>query len=332
MKRYPAFSNWVTITGYTQDGFIIIKNEMTDKSYLIHPDELSFLQTLDGRTDPYNEPFVVLRGYSRAQIAEMLIEFSKCGLIRNGRLLDKSLLSRNLTVLIPHRKHSDASVWKILNMGLLLSFLPALIFGILALILNNPPYEFDLSAVLGSLAGLAAGSIFHECGHVIAALANGGKVLEIGVSITCLLFPGAYAAISGKESASPLQKAQVSAAGMEVNLLIAGIALTAFSCGSQHSGFFLTAAMMNILLVFDNLLLACGLDGCMVFSSLFGLDIGIDQAARYMVFNRRKRRRLKNGGCIGRASLCSYCFILVFRLAGLMIYPLVIIEVVSCVI
>ena len=327
--KYPMCSNWLTIRNY-RFGQATVKNEMTGKTYRIDPCDLKFLLNLDGRTNPYTMPCVITAGYSWGRITQMLQEFSDCGLTRSSMCLEHSFTSLYRTVYIPKKQHSDSIWWKILNMILWTTFLPAIAGGLLLFLSSGLSLRFDLCLYLGLLAGFLAGSVLHEFGHVIATLATGGNVYEVGVSLTCLVFPGAYAAAKGKESASPLQKAQIYAAGMEENLMIAGIMLILSACGLPYPEFFAGIAIANMLLTLDNLLFIRGLDGCRILSVFFGLDISISAASRYMLFNRRKRRRLIKNGCPGKASLCSYCLLLLFQLAGLTIYPLVIVEVILC--
>ena len=330
MKQYPMLSNWVTIKDYQSEN-AIIANEITDKVYCTDRKNIIFLEMLDGKTNPYTLPYARnTLGLSMLEIHRMLSEFSAFGLVRNNMFFEKSFTFLCRTIHIPKRKQSDSLLFKIINALICLFPLPIFIWGIIVFWLGftgDGLGGFNLwGALLGVLAGFLIGGILHECGHAIASLATGGKVFEFGLSLSFFLIPGAYVATKVKDSATSIQKAQVSAAGIEFNLLLSGLALVILAYSCQGAGFFLSFTLVNLLILFDNLLFVHGDDGCWVFSHLFGLDTGITDVARKMVFTKEERKRLLESGCCGKASFCTYCLMLFLHVAGIALAVLSIIS------
>ncbi len=335
MKRYPMLSNWVTIKDY-RFGNATITNELTDKVYYTDPSHLTFLRMLDGKTDPYTLPYPHLMGWSLFEINAMLSEFRAFGIIRESMVFEKSFASLYRTVFIPSRKHSDSVLFKLLNIFMWVFFLPVLVWGAISFWSEFTTVGFDdisLWGILGGiLTGLLLGGAFHECGHVISTLATGGEVFEMGVALHFPIFPGAYAATKEDDSATPIQKAQVSAAGMEVNLILVGLALIILAYCHRGAGFLISFALTNLLLVFDNLLLFRGIDGCWVYSHLFGLDACITDVALNMLFTKEKRKRLMEGGCHGKACLLTYSLIILLYVAGIAFLLLSIVNLINAII
>ena len=125
--------------------------------------------------------------------------------------------------------------------------------------------------MLGGILGLLAGLFLHELAHAMACMAYGGYVFEIGVMLK-LVFPGAYVMMDTRPITGRLKRAQVSAAGIEANLLLAGLALfcAVHFPGSSLSLFY--TALFNTELALVNLLLVDGLDGAGIMAELLGLD------------------------------------------------------------
>ena len=65
----------------------------------------------------------------------------------------------------------------------------------------------------------------HEVGHLVAGLAYGYKISDTGILLLGIIPIGAYVAHEDKKDASRSEKVQFALAGVEMNLLIAGICL-----------------------------------------------------------------------------------------------------------
>ena len=330
--RYPMLSSWVTFKDYRY-GTVTVKNELTGKTFLIRPEHAEFLQMLDGRTNPYEMQYCMEMGWTCTDVYIMLDEFAFQGLVRESRTYHKSSTSIYRTVWLPKTTQTDAPLPRILNRMLWTLFLPVFLCGLIAYVSNAGSFRVeDLSFwgfIVGALAGLFLGGVVHECGHVIAGLAYGGKVYEAGVSLEHLFFPGAYSVVQEEESLTPIRKVQGAAAGIEANLLAAGLALAAAALGLRLHGALTFFAIVNIFLVFDNLMFISGNDGCQIYSRIYGLDTCIADAARVSMSTEKNRLRILQKGCAGKAEFCTYCIFLLLQLAGIVLAVTCIVEVIS---
>ncbi|MBR0530135.1 MAG: amidoligase family protein [Ruminococcus sp.] len=128
--------------------------------------------------------------------------------------------------------------------------------------------------------GLIALSLaLHELGHLIAGLAYGYNISDTGILLLGIIPLGVYVAHEDKKDATKAEKIQFALAGVEVNLLIAGICLLLAMQFYQLSLTMLSVANVNVIFAGVKLLPASGLDGDSALSAACGID-SISEMAR----------------------------------------------------
>ena len=172
-------------------------------------------------------------------------------------------------------------------------------------------YTYDINfdyVIVGSVAGMLIGLVMHELGHMFACLAYGGRVFEVGVMLQFLFMPGAYVLMNESKIKKRMRRVQVSAAGIEMNLLLTAIFLIISARFESLSGFFLGAAIQNVFLALLNLTLVDGFDGMAIMGELLGVENVISKARRITRF-KFKRKKLEKDGISGKATI-AVCYIL----------------------
>ena len=128
----------------------------------------------------------------------------------------------------------------------------------------------DFSYLLGLYVGIASGVIVHECGHAIAGLGYNAHLFTCGIMIG--ITPGAFVELDDEHIKSSLKKAQISAAGIEMNLLLCGLSMVCMCFNSARS-LLGAIALSNLLLASVNLLPIIGVDGSQIINKLVGEDL-----------------------------------------------------------
>ena len=157
-------------------------------STLLDEQEFSFLNLLDGKTDPYQ----IRTGYSPEEIDELLEMFYDLEYIRHGRMLQKSL--GNLSFLIRELYMEDIrKKGYLLADGLMrILWFPFLAFGIWFFAGHWNMIESSrstLTIVLSSLLGVITGTVLHELAHIIAGISFGADVYGLGCGVTSFISP-----------------------------------------------------------------------------------------------------------------------------------------------
>lgn len=318
MKRLPRLCSWINVNEYNFKQ-ARITNDLTGEEYYIENggSVVPFLRGLDGRTDPHTLPC----HFSHEEIETFLDEAYKKGVVRYGRWMSISLSNIAYTLIVPKKKKTDSLAIKLLNYSLLVVFLPSLFWGFYSLINSVEVLSFRNINIWGIILGLILGIVLHECGHAIASLCYGGKLYEMGVQISYLIFPGAYILVKNEETLPTIKKIQVIAAGIEANCLISGLSLSIIPLLPSASGTLFFVAMLNIGLVFMNLVLRDENDGYRIISYLFGSDEkGVLDAAKSTILHRINRIKLYKKGDLGIATLFSYILIIFLQI----IFPIIV--------
>ena len=124
-------------------------------------------------------------------------------------------------ILYMGKQYPNSIIPVLVNYLLLILWLPTLLFGLDCFIKNLPDID-NGSALLGQWIAIVIGAVLHEIGHASATLCYGGRVFEAG-SLLQNYMPGAYVMIDDKPVRKRLQKVQILAAGVEMNMLLSGI-------------------------------------------------------------------------------------------------------------
>lgn len=151
----------------------------------------------------------------------------------------------------------------------------------------------------------------HEAAHLITAVAFGFPVSEAGVIFCLKVLPAClYVGHGRKKNATKGEEIQLALAGIEANLLAAGLFLLIAVLWDEQNATFFTAAVTNIFFIIANLIPAKGLedDGEVALNHLFEVK-RIYPVAKKCVRNRKHRRKL-----IRSAGLAGIACIMLFRL------------------
>lgn len=149
--------------------------------------------------------------------------------------------------------------------------------------------------------GFIVSIMLHEAGHAVSGISSGYEMRDAGILLFFILPIGAYVqCVDEKKDVSKAEAIQFALAGIECNLLIAGICLLA-SVFKPISMTMLLIAHSNIVLAVSNLIPRDGLDGEKALSALFEYSI-VDLAGQYLK-SERYRRKLLNSGPAGYACI-----------------------------
>ncbi len=157
----------------------------------------------------------------------ILPKLERHGLIRTSRFIrNGSIINRFILFPFGNRCRNGSKVCKAISAAL--PVISVMLFVISVYLMKSS------GAVIGSYFnwwlyfGLIVCSLaLHEAGHLAAGLAYGYKISDIGVLLLGIILIGAYVAHEGKKNAARSERIQLALAGVEANLLIAGICLLA---------------------------------------------------------------------------------------------------------
>lgn len=272
--KYPRMKNWLVFkkTGY---GEYEVTDFMNDETYILGSVIAHFAKRLDGNTDPFS----ISASLSDDDVIGLLRELDKHNLLRRSRVLNASLDGFYYTLWIPRMQRSKHTIPSVLNKLLQVLFLPVFISGVVSLV-NIWPDFYGGSLVVNSIIGILSAMMVHEIAHAFAGMAYGGNVFEIGIMFR-FPFPGAYVLMDTESVQGHLKRAQIDAAGIEANILLAGIAFILAAKSQWNAEGFFYIALINTELALVNLLLIDGLDGAGVMSALLGVDSLGEMSKRY---------------------------------------------------
>lgn len=235
----------------------------------------------------------------------ILPKLKRHGLVRTSRFVqDDGLFNRFILFPVGNRLQAGRLVFKALNAAL--PAVAILIFAIGIYVTTSEGeksgYNFNWWLYYGLIALSLA---LHELGHLIAGLAYGYNISDTGILLLGIIPLGAYVAHEDKKDATKAEKIQFALAGVEVNLLIAGVCLLLAMQPYQWSLTMFSVANVNVLLAGINLLPASGLDGESALSAACGID-SIGEVARKWLTNKNRRQKLFRAGLPGYA--CFFVF------------------------
>ena len=320
--KYPKLCNWVLLKKQP-DGTYLAKDCIEQVVYTLDARLVAFARRLDGKTDPAD----IFPDASADEVQSMLNELGGRDLLRYGRVVGSSFGSVIYSLIIPRRTRARTPIPRILNLLLMLLWLPVLLIGFQVQIETYWTTD-SLQLWLGIALGLLTGVPLHETAHAVATLGYGGRFLEAGVLLQFFM-PGAYIMRNDDYVKKPLHRAQILAAGAETNLMLCGIFLWLSYPFPQAGCLLFSAGICNLLMGTANLTLVNGLDGAKVLGVLMGCE-DICQRAKDVLRSKQARRSLCRCGVQGIAEL-GLCICL--RLCQLLLpvfYLVFIAEIVSC--
>lgn len=220
----------------------------------------------------------------------------------------------NRFILFPISKNicKQTKLFKILNYSLLLLSLFSV--GICLSMMDIESAQSIQIINLELFFGLCIASFsMHEVGHLVAGIAYGYKLLNIGVLLIWVIPVGAYVAYEDRPNATKIEKIQFALSGIEVNVLVAGICLIVACLDQSLAYTLLSVAKFNCILAGLNLMPASGLDGEAVLSAISGVS-SISDVAKKSVFDRKLRKRFLSSGWKGYARLFGLMIILTCKI------------------
>lgn len=242
----------------------------------------------------------------------VLPKLKRLGLVRTSRFVrDDGIFNRFILFPIGNRHRNSSLFYKAINAAL--PVVSVLIFAISIYLMKSTGavtgYQFNwwlyYALIVLSLA-------LHELGHLVAGLAYGYKISDTGILLLGIIPFGAYVAHENKKDATKAEKIQFALAGVEVNLLIAGICLLLATQSYQWSLTMFSVANVNIILAGINLLPASGLDGEAALSAVFGVD-SISEVAKKWLLDKNRRKKLLRFGFSGYACYCVFAFTMISK-------------------
>lgn len=293
---HPITANWIRFKRISENEYKII-NLLHDEEIATDAYTVWFTRQLNGKRNPY----LIDKSKSKEDIDLLLAKLEAENVIRDKRFFSKFFLFLLVTIWRPKITENFRIASFIINGLLLISFLPLLAFSIFYFLYYTYAINFDYM-IAGSVAGMLIGLVMHELGHMFACLAYGGRVFEVGVMLQFLLMPGAYVLMNESNIKNRMRRVQVSAAGIEMNLLLTAIFLFLSAMFESLSGLFLGAAIQNIFLALLNLTFVDGFDGMTIMCELLGVECIVSKAKR-ITKSKHKRKRLKKDGISGKATI-----------------------------
>ncbi len=234
-------------------------DSLCSRSYVLSSRYFNYARHLDGKTDPYSiDPTL-----SCSEVDEMLKDLDSGNLLRYERTVFRTFFSRYVTLhkFMPPSTYTKCFA-RALNWLLMLMWLPAFILAVLNIgRCFHLCFNCSIFQLLVTLVPLTIiSSILHETGHVCAAFSYGVPVFEIGV-MHRFLFPGMYVLIDCDSSPNHYHRAQINAAGIEMNYLFAA-ACFILSRVIPCDRVWMSAVYVSLVLGISNALPIPGLDGC----------------------------------------------------------------------
>lgn len=243
----------------------------------------------------------------------VLPKLKRHGLVRTSRFVqDDGLFNRFILFPIGNRLQAGRLVFKALNAAL--PAVAILIFAIGIYVTTSEGEESGYNFSWWLYYGLIALSLaLHELGHLVAGLAYGYKISDTGILLFGIIPLGAYVAHEDKKDATKAEKIQFALAGVEVNLLIAGICLLLAMQSYQWSLTMFSIANVNVILAGVNLLPVSGLDGESALSAVCGIN-SVSEVAKSWLTNKKRRQKLLRAGLPGYACFCVFSITMISKI------------------
>lgn len=257
--------NFLSYKRINQNEYKIV-NWLTEEEYTVGCYIVTLLKNLDGKTNPYS----IRCHMNRSEIKEAIVQLNEADLLRDSMTLLKEFGSYYRTVFVPKWTKTKRLLAYFSNLLLLFFFVPVFIAGLF--LARNVDMDCTCQTmIIGTILGVIPGITLHEWSHGAACIAYGGKVFEFGLMISHF-FPGGYTLMDTSGIKKRIQLAQINAAGIESNILLAGLFLALSSVASTLHNEIYYAGILNVSLAIVNLAFLDGMDGMNIISSLLGIE------------------------------------------------------------
>ncbi|MGN8807266.1 MULTISPECIES: hypothetical protein [unclassified Blautia] len=281
-----------------------VRNEVYEMSWEMNVRAARFLRKLDGETNPYKiDPYM-----NRNEVAHLLEKLEEEELLDDGeRLLSVGIGSVIIPLWSPKVTRWYRVIGRLWNKILMLCWLPIFFLGVWEFLTQEwiGP-ESDFGTFYGYLI-FAFGILLHELSHVAACLDYGGRFYEMGI-MTHYFLPGAYVMITYDNVKNRMKRAQISAGGIESNLLLAGICLCLLKTGWFNPVALLIGAFFNVITAVFNCSLVEGLDGIGIYQEFLGKDFL--EKAKPLIRDPKGKIIIRRRGINGEVTIMA-CYIIV---------------------
>ena len=297
-NKYPKLSPGVILRpDETEEDMVLIIDLYNEKVCDCGTVYGKFVQSLDGKTDPYK----IDVDLTREEREETLDFLEKNGLLMHGCISKVMKGQIFFHLFTPKGMKGSRALCRVLNFLLSIVWLPVLFWSLLNFNVNLEDYSF-VQYILGFPIGMIIGMTVHEIAHAVASVAYGCNVLEIGAALLWFVVPSAYVLTDPDSDLLKYQKLQRLAAGIESNFLLVGVLIFLSSKFPVIGSFAFSAVLVNLVLGFSNLLLQEGMDGYTVMCTIFGCYDLADKCKK-VVFDKKVRKRLSKTGVHGYAKI-----------------------------
>lgn len=242
----------------------------------------------------------------------ILPKLKRHGLVRTSRFVpDDGLFNRFILFSIGNRLQTKGLVCRALNAALPTVSILTFAIGVYVTTLEGAESGYNFSWWL--YYGLIVLSLaLHELGHLVAGVAYGYKISDIGILLLGIIPVGAYVAHENKVDVTKAEKIQFALAGVEANLLMAGTCLLLAIQSYQWSLTLFYVANVNVMLACVNLLPTSGLDGESSLSAMCEVD-SISEVARKWITNKKRRQKLLRAGLSGYICFCVFSITMISK-------------------
>ncbi len=297
----PILANWIRFKKIDEEKYLV-RNLLTDEKFYLDSYMVWFAKKLNGKRDPDK----IDRRLTKEDVDYICNELEEKNIVRERQILSKSIFEVLLTLWMPRVTNKLRLVSFLLNSLLLIFFIPMFVFSIY--LIFSIPFDFNMDYIfIGSIVGIILGMVLHELGHMFACLSYGGYVFELGLMLN-MFVPGAYVLMNEKPIKKKMHRIQVSAAGIEMNIMLSAFCLMLCTLIESLSGFFLGMAINNVFLALVNMTFIRGFDGSTIISELLGVEDVIGKAKR-VIKSKRAKKILINKGVLGKGAIAC-CYIL----------------------
>lgn len=252
---------------------------------------------------------------------QVLPLLKKADLVQTTRFVkEKGVFNR--FILFPIKKSTQETIrpfCKAINSVLPILSVVTFIIGLYYIKTSNVELNNDLHWFW--YIGLLATSIaLHEVGHLVAGIAYGYRITDVGLLLLSIIPLGAYVAYKERKNVPRFKAAQFSLAGVEMNILIAGVCLLLSQLNYSLSLTLVLIATANVLMsCINGLFPAFGLDGEQALGALIGVP-NLSKSAKKFLFNKNNRKKLLHTGISGKMYFCIFSFCMISKILFILVY------------
>ncbi|MBE6686665.1 MAG: hypothetical protein E7591_05470 [Ruminococcaceae bacterium] len=326
--KYPMLKTHVCVEK-TKGGKYQIRDCLYDDVYSVSRDAAYLAANLNGK----NDPFILLPHRPREYVQEILNELDEEELLKRDGKLRRSSSGISWTLLVPSKKYSNRSLYKVLNIFIKYLWLPVLVIGILALaeMLFYDSSRLGLKGIwTGLVLGLIVHTLFHEAAHAIACISYGGAFFEAGLLLIYFIIPGAYVSISTDNIKGRMKHVHIDLAGIKMNLLLSGLFFLFCALSPVFKMLLLMMGITGVLIAGVNLLLVNGIDGMNALEKMIGVE-GLSAPLNNILLNKKSKDKLKRLGITGKGVIAVSVILTAMKISFPLLIILNLTELILCV-